>query len=194
VDAIIMCGGEGTRLDADVEKPLYEVRDEAMIDSVLAAVAGSRVDEIVAAVSPHTPQTRAHLDGRCRVVKTPGDGYVEDLQQALATVSTPTLTVAADLPLLTPTVINRVLDAQSGQGSLAVVVPTALKRRLGVSVDTDRAIAPTGCNVVGSTETDETLCSYDARLAVNVNTTDDAAVAADLVVDQRTDAEDQHDA
>lgn len=189
-----MCGGEGTRLDIEGEKPLYEIRGQAMVDSVLAAVERSRIEEMVAAVSAQTPETAAHLDGRCRVVETPGEGYVADLQHALETVSTPALTIAADLPLLAPAVIDRVVAAQSGQQSLAVVVPTALKRRLGVSVATERPVAPTGCNVVGSIEVEETFCSYDARLAVNVNTTDDAAVAADLVVDQRTDAEDQHDA
>ena len=62
--------------------------------------------------------------------------------------------------------------------SLSVVVPAALKAQLGVSADTATdGLAPTGLNVVGPEATDETFVSFDARLAVNVNRPDDAAVA-----------------
>lgn len=182
MDAVIMCGGAGTRLDAPVEKPLYEIQGEAMVDSVLDALEGSSCEEILAAVSPQTPNTRFHLDGRCRTIETPGDGYVADLQRALESVSTPVLTVAADLPLVSADLIDRVIEAQSGDESLTVVVPSALKRRLGVSISTDRQVAPTGCNVVGASDAVRTYCSWDVRLAVNVNTTEDAAVAAELAV------------
>jgi adenosylcobinamide-phosphate guanylyltransferase len=102
------------------------------------------------------------------------------------------------------------LDPKRGvPPDLTVCVPTALKRALGVSADTTRAhggreLAPTGVNVVGSvadatndspdsgaaadaadeTNTgprDERLhVTHDARLAVNVNRREDAAVAERL--------------
>jgi adenosylcobinamide-phosphate guanylyltransferase len=104
----------------------------------------------------------------------------------MAELSPPLLTVAADLPLLSPAVVDRVLDAQEGEQSLTVVVPRTLKEHLGVSIDTEAASVPTGCNVVGATDEEESYCSYDARLAVNVNTVADAATAADLAVSERT--------
>jgi adenosylcobinamide-phosphate guanylyltransferase len=190
VDALIICGGRGTRLDTDAEKPLYEIAGKPMVDRVLAALRGSDVDEIHAAPSPHTPDTRAHLRGGCHVVETPGDGYVADLDCALEAVSTPVLTVTADLPLLAPAVIDRVLaeaapvDGTSPCGSLAVCVPATLKRRLGASVDTAMGgLAPSGCNVVAETGTERTYVSYDARLAVNVNRGSDADLAEALLVD-----------
>ena len=181
MDALLLCGGKGTRLGAGVEKPLFEVGGVAMVDRVLAALDGSRVEEVYPVVSPHAPATREHLADR-RCLDAPGDGYVADLEFALedGRVAMPVLTVAADLPLLVPDAVDAVLDAHDA-GSLAVYVPASLKRDLGVSVDTTferggRELAPTGTNVVGDGR-DETYVTEDHRLAVNVNRKRDAAVA-----------------
>lgn len=190
MDALVMCGGRGTRLRADVEKPLYEVGGEPMVGRVLAALGEAAVDDVYAAVSPHTPATRDYLaagrDGAPspRIVETRGDGYVEDLDDALETVGRPAVTVAADLPLLAPEHVDRAI-AESGEGerSLTVRVPAALKRLLGATCD--QALygnAPTGLNVVGPPDAaGGTLRSYDARLAVNVNTVGDARIAEALL-------------
>ena len=175
-----MCGGRGTRLDSDSEKPLFRVGDVPMVDRVFDALDESGVDTAYAVTSPAAPETRAHLDAVR--IETPGEGYVEDLDAALTDerVSCPVLTVAADLPLLDGEVLDRVLAAHDG-GSLSVLVPAARKRELGVSDDTTferdgREVAPTGVNVVGETGDDAWL-TEDVRVAVNVNTLGDARVA-----------------
>ncbi|WP_435128147.1 NTP transferase domain-containing protein [Halobaculum sp. D14] len=198
-----MCGGRGTRLDADAEKPLFAVGGAPMVDRVRDALAAAdRVDAVSAAVSPHTPDTRDHLadDDAVSVIRTPGDGYVADLQAALDVTGTPVLTVAADLPLLAGDAVDAVLVA--ADGSTTVRVPAALKRELGVSVDSvdagdagdagdaaDAAAAwvPTGVNVVAD-DGDTAVRSYDARLAVNVNRRADAAVAERLLAARRAPA------
>jgi adenosylcobinamide-phosphate guanylyltransferase len=186
-----MCGGEGTRFEADVEKPLFRVGGVPMVDRVCDALAASEVDDVYAAVSPNAPRTREHLADRSDVttVETPGEGYVADLGAGIeAAGGEPVLTVAADLPLLAAGPVDRALDAAlsaDGSGrSLRVVVPVALKERLGVSVDTGTDdFAPTGLNVVGPETESETHVSFDARLAVNVNRPGDAAVAEALVAE-----------
>jgi adenosylcobinamide-phosphate guanylyltransferase len=182
MDALLMCGGQGTRLDRG-EKPLFEIGGEPMVDRVLAALEASRVETTHAVTAPHAPKTADHLAGRVPRIETAGEGYVADLTTALEEVELPVLTVVSDLPLLAGEVVDRVLDAHE-TGPLTVCVPTALKDALGVSADTTRAhggheLAPTGLNVVGADEdAEETLhVSYDARLAVNVNRPNDAAVA-----------------
>ncbi len=179
-----MCGGEGTRLDADREKPLVRVGGVPMVDRVLDALAGSGVEAVYAAPSPATPATRDHVDAP--TVETPGEGYVEDLAAAREDprLSTPLLTVVADLPLLSAAVVDRVITAHGG-GSLTVAVPAALKESLGVSVDTafehgGRRVAPTGLNVVGG-DPRRTLVVSDRRLAVNVNRPGDRETARVLV-------------
>ncbi|WP_299237055.1 NTP transferase domain-containing protein [Natronomonas sp.] len=181
-----MCGGGGTRLDRG-EKPLFEVAGAPMIARVLGALASSDIEGIIAATSPRTPETTRWLErrGGVRVLETAGDGYVADLTSALERVGRPVLTVAADLPLLAGENLNQTLGAY-GSGGMTVCVPAALKRRLGVSVDTTRTrggreLAPTGLNVVGADGGPETVrVSHDARLAVNVNRPGDAAVAESL--------------
>ena len=184
-----MCGGAGTRLDADAEKPLVKVGDVPMVERVRRALADSRIGRIHAAVSPQAPETRSYLRSRpCAVVETPGEGYVADLDATLDRVGRPALTVAADIPLLAPALVDRVLEAAEGSDggarSLAVCVPAALKRRLGASVDDTfehdgRDLAPTGCNVVAAGP-DAIRVSYDARLAVNVNRPTDLDLAGGL--------------
>jgi adenosylcobinamide-phosphate guanylyltransferase len=186
-----MCGGQGTRLDTRDEKPLYEIAGVPMIDRVCDALAVSAVDTVYAAVSPHVPETREHLRERdCVVLETPGDGYVADLGTALddERLGRPVVTCVADLPLLAAETVDDLLNtyADGDAGSLTVAVPASLKRALGVSVDTTmsregREVAPVGLNVVGAGERDDVVLSHDARLAVNVNRTADAHVAARLL-------------
>jgi adenosylcobinamide-phosphate guanylyltransferase len=190
-----MCGGRGTRLDADCEKPLFEVGARAMVDRVCDVLCDATgVDCVHAAVSPATPATREHLRDRgdVAVVDTPGDGYVDDLDHALDAVGRPAVTATGDLPLLAVEHVERVLAVARSRGSdesnadaagtrsVSVCVPVALKERLGASVDIAfDEVAPTGLNVVADGG-DLMHTTYDARLAVNVNRLEDAALAEAL--------------
>ena len=171
-----MCGGRGTRLATDAEKPLFPIGGVPMVDRVLRALEASAVEASYAVTSPATPETAAHVD--CPVIGTPGDGYVADLERALADdrVSKPVLTVAADLPLLDGEAVDTV--RQRSDGTLTVVVPVGRKRGLGLSVDTQFrhggvAVTPAGINVVGEGE-GTVWRTRDPRFAVNVNRRADA--------------------
>ncbi|QLG51153.1 NTP transferase domain-containing protein [Natrinema halophilum] len=192
-----MCGGTGTRLESTHEKPLYPIDGTAMIDRVVTALRESGIETIYAAVSTNAPSTRSHLERAAGVmtIETSGDGYVPDLMAALERddLSSPVLTVAADLPLLEASCIDRVLAAHgSGDGSRTVCVPAALKQRLGVSIDArlepDDHLVPTGVNVVGDADDSTTMTDvyYDIRFAVNVNRLEDAGIAARRLRDRRT--------
>jgi adenosylcobinamide-phosphate guanylyltransferase len=176
-----MCGGRGSRLDADCEKPLFEIDGRPMIDRVLAALTDSDIDTVHAAVSPQTPETSAHLEDRSvSRLQTPGEGYVSDLDAALETVGKPVLTVVSDLPLLSASLVDRILDTHD-TGSLAVYTPVPLKRQLGLSVDitlegNNRELTPAGLNIVAD-GAEHRHVSYDVRLAVNVNRLADAEIA-----------------
>jgi adenosylcobinamide-phosphate guanylyltransferase len=185
-----MCGGRGTRLDTETEKPLYEIDGRPMIDRVHDALVASRVAAIHAVGAPDTPQTREYcerslLESGGSFIEATGTGYVADLQYALERVDSPVVTVASDLPLLAGDAVDAVLDEFSGP-SLGVHVPAALKRQLGTSLDRTRPVdgrelAPTGVNVVAEGDPEETTVTYDARLAVNVNRLSDASIAEALL-------------
>ncbi|APX96886.1 NTP transferase domain-containing protein [Natronorubrum daqingense] len=183
-----MCGGKGTRLESSHEKPLHSIDGVAMVDRVYRALERSRIETVYAAVSQNAPETRAHLetDATLTTIETAGDGYVSDLVSLLERpdISTPVLTVAADLPALEAASIDRILERHAGRdASRTVCVPVSLKRRLGVSVDSSlesrEHLTPTGVNVVGDTATEQTMTDihYDPRLAINVNRREDARVA-----------------
>jgi adenosylcobinamide-phosphate guanylyltransferase len=183
MDALVLCGGRGTRLDAPVEKPLYEVAGAPMIDRVLAALRESRVDDVRAVTAPHAPDTREHVRDRgVDTIDADGEGYVADLTYALEVHGQrPVLSVVSDLPLLAPAHVYRALHAHDA-GALTVCVPTALKEALDVSPGTTRAhggreLAPAGLNVVDESDAETLHVTWDARLAVNVNYAGDAAVA-----------------
>lgn len=183
-----MCGGHGTRLDLPVEKPLVEIDGRTMVDRVRKSLAESRVEAVHAVVSPHAPATREHLTGSLSIIDAAGEGYVADLQHALESVETPVVTVAADLPLLSPEGIDKVLRTYDEQfvshngDSLSVCVPADLKRELGVSVGTTfehdgRRLAPSGVNVVSNSEDDTMYVTDTIEFAVNVNHSRDAQIA-----------------
>lgn len=183
MDALLICGGPGRRL-GEGEKPLFPVAGRPMVDWVVDAVEESRIDSAYAVLSPHVPETSAHLD--LPKIETPGAGYVADLQQALDDdrIDPPVLTAAADLPLLSAGRVDWLLDRYR-DGSTTVCVPVVLKRLLGVSVDPPWdgeavEVVPAGLNVVSRAGPESTLTSWDARLAVNVNRPEDAAVAEAL--------------
>ncbi|MFB6131807.1 MAG: NTP transferase domain-containing protein [Halanaeroarchaeum sp.] len=178
MDALVMAGGPGTRLGRG-EKPLVAIDGEPMVDRVLGAIDESGVDRATVVTSPHTPRTASHVEAT--VLRTQGEGYVPDLEEALRTVTPPVLTVAADLPLLTGAVVDRVL-AETELVSTTICVPLALPRRLGATVETTievdgRTVVPTGLNVVEESDRTETLLMTDPTLAVNVNRPRDARVA-----------------
>ncbi|RQG86995.1 cobalamin biosynthesis protein CobY [Natrarchaeobius halalkaliphilus] len=187
-----MCGGSGTRLESQREKPLHPIGGVPMVDRVATALEASRIETIYAAVSPNAPETRAHLErsSRLETIETDGDGYVPDLLSVLdgGELRTPVLTVAADLPLLEAAAVDRVLATHGDVNrSRTVCVPAALKRRLGASVesrlDSNDHLAPTGLNVVGTTDETEDMIDvrYTYRLAVNVNRLQDSRLAKALV-------------
>lgn len=188
-----MCGGRGTRLGGDAEKPLVEVADVPMVARVLRALEESGVRDVHAVVSPDTPETEAFLRARAEEpsdttfhVRTgTGEGYVEDLDATLERVGTPAVTVVADLPFLRSAHVDDAI-ADAGGDSLVVCVPAALKRELGVSTDTTfdhegSEVAPTGLNVVGdeTDSADRIVVRRDSDLGINVNRPDDLAIARD---------------
>ncbi|SFS48119.1 NTP transferase domain-containing protein [Halostagnicola kamekurae] len=194
-----MCGGRGTRFEGSTEKPLHPIDGVAMIDRVRHALEASRVESIYAAVSPNATETATHLETTDGVepIETAGDGYVADLVAALERpeLEPPLVTVGADLPALCAPVLDRIIRRHGdADASRTICVPAALKRRLGVRIESrlesEPHLVPTGVNVVGTNDQDMTHVSYDPRLAVNVNRLEDAPIASDIASGVRSDPDD----
>lgn len=198
VTALLMAGGKGTRMALRIEKPLLKVGGKPMIEHVLEALRNvEKVDEIVIAVSEHTPKTAKFVKGfSVKILKTPGKDYVSDMKYAIKKLKLDTVvTLSADLPLVTGKIIDRIIEkyGQSNKPALTVVVPLETKERLGldgeyVLVAGNRRLVPVGINVIdgrGIEEEeleDEIFIIDDEEVAVNVNTIHDLEIAGHLLM------------
>ncbi|MBU2617450.1 MAG: NTP transferase domain-containing protein [Euryarchaeota archaeon] len=196
MDALVMAGGLGQRLDKE-EKPLMYLRGKPMISYVLDALLQSeKVDEVFVVTSPYTMKTRERLeDMHIKVIETKGIGYISDLVEAteLLGLKTPFLIVMADLPLLDAKLIDEVIDVywKMNKPALSVYVPLTVCDAIGRRPDTvlnrdGQLIVPVGVNILDGRlireEQDEhVLVLEQEELAVNVNTAEDLKICERLM-------------
>ncbi len=193
VTALVMAGGRGTRMALPEEKPLLRVGGKPAIDYVLKALKqAEKVDSVVVAVSAFTPKTAAYLaKSPVMVLKTPGKEYVSDMGYAVRKLKLQTIiTLSSDMPLITGSVIDDILDhfSKCGKPALTVAVPAETKQRLGMSLGYafncgGKLVVPSGINVndgahIEDPELDQTFYILDKpEVAVNINTVEELNAA-----------------
>lgn len=184
--ALIMAGGKGTRLDLDYEKQMVKVNTKPMISYVIEALSFSTyIDKILVAVSPNTPCTADYVKKYpVIVVKTKGLGYIEDLSDILSNrkyvdEDEVVMTIVSDLPFITSTQIDDVLDNyyERKKPAMCVSVPAYLFEKYGITPTmVYEGLVPTGVNLLlaNNKEQDQTIyVSKNIELAFNINTLDD---------------------
>jgi len=192
VTALVMAGGKGTRMKTMGEKPLLEICGIPLIEYVLNALkASKKVDEIIVATSERTPKTAAMARKlSTKVLKTPGKGFVPDMQCAIKKLELGTvLTISADLPLIKSEFIDEIIERyeQCGKPALTVAVQKDIREGLGLSSDyafevNGKCLVPAGINVIDGKRInekeleEEVFVLDDERVAVNVNTLEDLRV------------------
>ena len=202
VVALVMAGGKGTRMQAAEEKPLIKVGGKPVIEHVLYALkSAKKIDSIVVAVTDRTPKTAKLMkQHQVKVVQTPGKDYVSDMGYASQTLKLGVfLAIAADLPLVTSEVLDRIVERYEccGKPALTVAVPLETKTKLGMSADYSFKIdsqdaVPVGINIIdghkryGDEWLDQDIFLLDKdELAVNVNTTRELQIAERLLAKNR---------
>jgi len=193
VKAIVMAGGRGTRMGDDSEKPLKVVLKKPMILHVLKALKGSKeIKDIIIATSKNTPET-AKVVGNWgfKVVETPGNGYVEDLQYIIRegyfNSDEVILTITADLPLVTAEIIDKVIEEynNSSKPAMCVAVPEDLYHEIGLKPSIVlEDVVPSGLNILRSNnkqQDEEVLKLRKIELAVNINSCEDIVVLEEVL-------------
>ncbi len=196
MDAVMMAGGMGKRLGLE-EKPLTMIQDRPMISYVLEALLGSKnIGRIFVATSPRVEKTELWLldfvknHRNVRIIRTKGDGFVNDMASAVeeAGITGSVLITMADLPLITSTLIDRIINKYQDINTPALSVHMGLDAftKLGLRPDTvfhknGGFIVPCGINILDAQRIREEQEDYnfildDEELALNVNTVDDLAV------------------
>lgn len=182
-----MAGGRGSRLKMG-EKPLVKLFGRPLIDYVALALEDSSVDRIFVSATENVPQTREWAFKRgLAVVDTGSYGYVADMIEAVqkARVTDPIMIIMADLPLVTPDLIDEIIDVYGSrpEPALSTHTPLELHSRLDRRPDSlfnyrGRLIVPAGINVLNGAEIEKEqedfhLIMERIELAVNVNVPSD---------------------
>ncbi|HMK83135.1 MAG TPA: NTP transferase domain-containing protein, partial [Candidatus Bathyarchaeia archaeon] len=110
--ALVMAGGRATRMRKG-EKPLLQINDKAMIEYVIEALRKSEfISRIIVAVTHSSPETaRKVIELGIEVTETLGRGYEFDMKQAIKALDLGDVVVlSADLPFLTPEVLNAAIE------------------------------------------------------------------------------------
>jgi adenosylcobinamide-phosphate guanylyltransferase len=192
--ALIMAGGEGTRLDRG-EKPLILVRGKPMIAYVIDAFSAAGIVPVVAA-SPKTPMTtnwcRAQGIAFC---KTEGRGYVEDMISAVQTLEDqhPLFVCVSDIPCISTRIIQQIADSYSvsGKDACSVWVPATLVRACRGGMPYREQVSgveacPVGINIlrgdlIEQPQEELQVLLNEPCLSFNVNTPADLARAEDFL-------------
>jgi adenosylcobinamide-phosphate guanylyltransferase len=186
--ALIMAGGEGSRLDLG-EKPLVTIGGIPMIRLVIDAFREAGHEPVVVA-SPRTPMTRnfCRVQG-ITVYQGEGMGYVEDLVDAVTDLEEtgPLFTCTSDLPCLTADLLRIIEEVyrSTSTPALSVWLPLALFSERAARARHTQEIngvpaAPAGVNILlGSLITgpqeEHQLLLHDRRLTFNINTREELA-------------------
>lgn len=191
MDAVIMAGGQGLRLGMG-EKPCVELLGKPLISYVIDSLErSSRIDRVFVAVSPSTPSTedlvKEEYGDHIQAVNTAGDNYVGDMVYAVESsgIDEPVMIIMSDLPLVTPELLDSIIDAYEvcGKSSMSVFIPLSLCSEVGIRPDTvfnwgGQLIVPAGINILDGKHINEEQDYHnymleDPEIALNINTAED---------------------
>ncbi len=177
--AIVMAGGKGSRMNLPVEKPLIKLLGRELIFHVISALHASRfVDSITAITSPSTPETENRLKiNKISFLRGPGDGYVRDMQWAIATlrIEEPVVVCSADIVFSDQSLVDELIELYNKSAFPALTV--------GKLTGCD--IEHLGFNILDGRQMDgeqkEVIVLLNEDRLINVNTVEDLKKAEDML-------------
>jgi len=192
-----MAGGMGRRLGKD-EKPLTPLLGKPLIQYVLDALLSSKyIEKIFVATTPRVKRTNQWLEDfkknhtLVEIISTQGKGFVHDMVMAVEKAGSKgsVLIIMADLPLVTPQLLDKIIEKYKEIETPALSVHMRLDvfTKLGLRPDTifhksSGFIVPCGINIIDAGRIREEQEDFnhildDEELAVNVNNPGDLAVS-----------------
>jgi adenosylcobinamide-phosphate guanylyltransferase len=99
--ALVMAGGKGRRMNSDSEKLLLNYKKPVILHVFDALKDSQCFEKIIALTSPNTPKTQDLLEkSGIEIIKTSGEGYVQDLNLILNSIDGDVFVTSGDLPFL----------------------------------------------------------------------------------------------
>jgi adenosylcobinamide-phosphate guanylyltransferase len=191
-----MCGGSGTRMGGDIEKPLVSLGGSPLVARVVGALRNSqRFEQIVAAVSPNAPATADFVRSiGVQVLETPGAGYSRDLSMLLSRLrQNRVLVISADMPLVSGQIIGEIASKEQTKPLLSIVLTKEFVDSIGITpsvafihngVDycqSGISIFDTSSQMAGVVG-EEYVVMDRTEIALNVNTRKELELAEKLLV------------
>lgn len=189
---IAMAGGRGIRMKLHGEKLLLYYKKPIILHVLDALIDSGCFSQVFAVTSPNSPQTDDLISKDYDTIKTPGDGYAEDLNYTLRSFDCPVFVVPADLPLLDGIIVRKIARYYDPKIPWLSVLVTkrfrdSLKLSAGLEHDTIQhdgmPCIYTGISLVNSAKVDSLrkireghVIIDDKRLAFNLNTKQDYAL------------------
>ena len=185
--AVVMAGGRGSRMKSNDEKLLLHYKKPLILHVIDALYASKCFDKVVVTTSPNSPKTHDFLkELEIDLIETPGNGYVEDLNQILVSFDVPVFVISGDFPFIDDDIIKQIVANYNPDNIWKSFVVTKqfieslkLTAEFKVNVD-DRPCYLTGISLVNSKKIHSLSSikeSYeildDKRVAFNVNTKHD---------------------
>lgn len=182
---VVMAGGKGTRMDMPGEKLLLEYKKPLVLHVVDALKESQCFSKILAATSDHSPRTGELLMyNDVEVIKTNGDGYVDDLKFVLSKLDEPVFVVSGDLPLLDGKTVKELVSRHKKDTAWQSFVMTKkFLDLLGIKLEFATNVGGKECYYTGisivdpkkiTAQIEETLSIFDdKKIAVNLNTKED---------------------
>jgi adenosylcobinamide-phosphate guanylyltransferase len=179
---LVMAGGKGTRMDMPQEKLLLSYKKPVILHVIDALKESECFSKIIATTSDNSPKTNELLlHSKIEIIKTSGNGYVTDLNFALAKLDESTLVVSGDLPLLDAQIIKKLISSYKKDSVWhSFLVTRDLLDSLGLHSEfsisfENKECYYTGISIVNpkklSSQVEETYTIFDdKRIAFNLNT------------------------
>ena len=199
IPAIIMAGGKSKRFNFEKinskyqEKSLLTIRGKSLIEYIIdAALACKKINKVIVAVSPYTPNTKSLITSRSQLIEiidTPGAGYHSDILFIVKALKLGiSITIVADLPLIKPEILDEIIEQYFvlKKSALSVMADVKLFNQHGLtptiifkSENGQKNLVPLGINVIDGRFIDQPelnqaiFISKRVELIYNINTVDD---------------------
>ena len=120
-----MAGGKGTRMELAQEKLLLKYKKPVILHVIDALRESECFSKIFAITSNNSPQTKKLLEeNNVETIETPGNGYVNDLNQILSSLNEPALVTSGDLPFLDNEIIKIIVKMYDSENIWKSIVIT----------------------------------------------------------------------
>jgi adenosylcobinamide-phosphate guanylyltransferase len=162
-------------------RPLISYVLEALIKS-------NNIGNIYVALSPNVPETSEYVKkkfsgDKVRALITPGKGYVEDTAYSVNTAGLfrPFLIISSDIPLVTPDLVDMIIEKYKKCGKEALSVRARASKALEAGIrsdvvlyDTGIETVPCGINIIDGSHMDReqeehVMIVDEPCIAVNIN-------------------------